>query len=446
MSLEMKNKLIEEFSNFELALNGQKHLGLHNIRKKAIEQFVSLGLPTTKNEEWKYTNLNFLTKHDFHLVTFLKSVNIEFKDIFPFLFKELNENFLVFVNGILVPELSGINLRSRRLMIGSITEAYNKEMPIINHFTKYADVSNDSFVALNTAFVNDGAFIYVPDNATVAGPIHIIYINDTKQEAVMSQPRILMSIGSNVDVQIIESLHTIGDKEGFINSVVEISIGSNSRVEYYKMQDDNLKSYYIGSTFIKQDRDSFLKTHTICLGGAFIRNNFEIMLDGEGAELEMGGIHYNYDNQYVENRTMVEHRKPNCKSNQIFKGILDDDSRAVFNGKIYVRPNAQKTSAYQSNKNILLTDRAKINSKPQLEIYADDVKCSHGATSGYLDKDSMFYLKARGIEEPKAKALLLNAFASEIIEKVDIDELRDSLKQKVALRLGVEDIYFCDVF
>lgn len=446
MSLEIKNKLIEEFSNFELTLNGQKHPSLHSIRRKAIESFTSLGLPTSKNEEWKYTNLNFLINNNFKLITSLQKANIEFKDIFPFLFKELNENFLVFVNGFLIPELSGINLRSRRLMIGSIIEAYQKEIPIIKNFSKLANMTSDPFVALNTAFVNDGTFINIPDNATIAGPIHIIYLNDTKSESIMAQPRTLIAIGANVDVQIIESIHTIGENKGFINTVTEISIGNNSKVEYYKMQDDNLNSYYIGSTFIKQEKDSFLKTQTICLGGSFIRNNFEIILDGEGAEAEMGGIHYNYDKQFVENRTYIEHAKPNCRSNQIFKGVLDDESRAVFNGKILVRPNAQKTMAYQSNKNILLTDKARINSKPQLEIYADDVKCSHGATSGYLDKDALFYLQARGIDESKAKALLLNSFASEIIEKVNIDELRDSLKQKVALRFGVEDIYFCDVF
>ena len=251
--------------------------------------------------------------------------------------------------------------------------------------------------------------------------------------------------GCCAKLHIVQTVHTLGDKPSFSNTVTEIIQKPYSQVDFYEYQADSNNSYLIENNNVVQEKGSVFNSAAITLDGAFVRNNLTSVLNEEAVETHFYGFYYLDGKNFVDNHTFVDHAKPNCISNEIYKGILDQEAKAVFNGKVLVRKDAQKTNAYQTNRNIVLSDDASINTKPQLEIFADDVKCSHGATSGYLDQDAMFYLKARGIPEDKAKALLLNAFAGEIVEKINIDQLRDAIKTKISERLNVEDIYFCDI-
>jgi Fe-S cluster assembly protein SufD len=321
---------------------------------------------------------------------------------------------------------------------------YDEEL-IKNHLGKYAGYENDPFVSINTALSQDGAYIYIPDGVMLEEPIQLIFLNDSRQGEIMSNPRNLIIVGDCSQVKILETNYTIGDKPSLTNMVTEIVADRFANVDYYKVQNNGENSYYIGTIQASQERGSVFNNSTVTIRGNFIRNNLNTRHNDEGCESNYHGFYLLEGKDFVDNHTLVDHAKPNCTSSEVYKGIIGDYATAVFNGKIVVRPDAQKTNAYQSNKNILMSDNATINTKPQLEIFADDVKCSHGAASGNLDKESLFYLKSRGIGEEKAKALLLNAFASDVVEKINISELRDQIKQQIAVRLNMEDIFFCDV-
>jgi Fe-S cluster assembly protein SufD len=448
MNFDLKSKLDEKFTEFEHRLNGQKTSLFHQIRRQAFDYFKTSGFPAPKHEEWKYTNLSFINKHDFNLYLQPSTLDssITSDEIKPFLLKNIKENLLVFVNGFFSSDLSSIKDSKEKLIIGSLSDIINSNAPHLDkHFSKHVLFDNSPFTAINTAFTQDGAYIYIPEGVTLEKPIHILQITDSRQGPIISNPRNLIILGRCANVKIFESAHTFGSSPGFTNSVSEIVLNFASQLEYYKIQNNSTNSYYIGTTQIDQEENSVFNAVTVTLRGNFIRNNLNALLKSENCETNFNGFYYLDGSSFVDNHTLADHAKPNCQSNETYKGILDNNSTAVFNGKVIVRPQAQKTNAYQSNRNILLSDDAKINTKPQLEIFADDVKCSHGATSGYLDQESLFYLRARGIGEEAAKSLLLIAFAGEIIEKIKIDELRDEVKRQVAERLNVDDIFFCDV-
>ena len=443
---DIKLNIIEKFNEFESLLNGQKDSILHSKRKTAFNHFINLGIPTPKNEEWKYTNLNFINKYNFNLSLEPSSKVYSIEEIKQFIYKDVKSNLFVFINGFFNKELSTQNKNEAGVIIGSLSEAIEQDSDIIQKYLgRYSKSENDAFTALNGAFVQDGIIIIVPKGVEFEEPIHLLYINDTREGSILSQPRNLIIAGECSKFKILETYHTIGTEPAMTNSLTEIAMKFSSQVDYYKVQNDITDSYYVGTTLVNQEKSSVFKSTTISLNGKFIRNNLNSVLNDENCESSFSGLYFLSENNFVDNHTVIEHAMPNCISNEIYKGILDDNSTAVFNGKILVNKDAQKTRSYQSNKNILLSDNAKINTKPQLEIFADDVKCSHGATSGSLDKESLFYLQARGISEKKAKSMLLNAFASDIIETISVNALRDEIKHQVAKRLDVEDIYFCDV-
>lgn len=432
-------KLVSEFQKIKPSLKG-----FSSLRETAIAEFERHGIPNRKNEEWKYSDASALFKNGFQVQG--TRPEISKKDIEKFIIPDLNAALVVLVNGIYSEELSFIEQLPKEVEIKSFSKGLTENSHILaNHFSKYADITGDAFAALNTAFSSDGVFIFVPDTIIVENPIHIINIisstvlpfEEEDKEGLLIQPRFLFIIGKNAEVKIVESLDTLNpDAKTICNSVAEISIGENAKVHYYKLQNDCESVHLISSVTAHQQKKSHFDTNTVTLNGDWIRNNLTIILDGENCESHLNGLFITNGNHHVDNHTLVDHRKPNCQSNQLYKGILDEKSTGIFNGKIFVRRDAQKTNAYQSSKNILMSDDATINTKPQLEIYADDVKCSHGSTTGQLNEEALFYLRSRGLSENTAKNLLLYAFAGDVIEKIQIEPLKIYLEALVNQRLN----------
>jgi Fe-S cluster assembly protein SufD len=424
-----KEFFIREFENFRSPGNGL----LSGIRKKAIDSFTELGFPTQKNEEWKYTNVSPILNTSFRFPQ--QDLCLTLQDIRPFCIAGKDSIRLVFENGKFNPALSSIPVLESGILIGDL--ATNLNHPVVkDHLTRHALFSQAAFIALNTAFINDGAFIFVPDETVLDTPVHLMYVHDTRTSPVVIYPRNLVVAGKNSKLRIVESYHSIGRHHpGLCNSVSEIALSENASVEFVKVQNENESVNHISHTEAILHKSSVFSTSVLSLGGNIVRNNLHIQLLGERAEAHLNGLYVTQGKQLVDNHTLVDHAMPDCMSNELYKGILDDSSQGVFNGKVLVRQDAQKTNAYQSNKNILLSDEASVNTKPQLEIFADDVKCSHGATTGMLDEEALFYLRSRGIGEMEAKAFLNIAFAAEVINKIGIDSLRDRLMLLVEQKL-----------
>ena len=319
-----------------------------------------------------------------------------------------------------------------------MSSALNKpkyQLIIENYFNKAA--TKDSLASLNTAFSNEGAYIHIPKNKVVEKPIQILHFSTGKESATMLQPRNLIVVDENSHVQIIERHQSLTNNPVLTNSVTEIFTNKRAIVDYYKIQNDNQHASLIDNTFIKQKRESLASVHTFAFGGKLIRNNLNFYQEGERLDSTLKGITIIGDKQHVDHNTLVHHIEPNCESHQDYKGIFSDSSTGVFNGKVLVNKEAQKTNAFQSNNNILLSDKASINTKPQLEIFADDVKCSHGCTIGQLDESAMFYMRSRGIPEKEAKALLMFAFSNNVLSSVKIPELKQRITKIIANKLGV---------
>ena len=404
---------------------------LKEIRKKALARFEELGLPTTKHEEWKYTNLLPLSKSEFHPALYntldKKEVNedmIAGKDVF----------LLVFENGKLNKELSSYENLPKGVTVGDLSE--NFEHPaVIANLTKHASYENEALVALNTAHILDGAFIHVEANVECSKPIHLLYITGG-EENVLVFPRNIVVAEKKSSVNIIESYHSRNEQSAFINSVSEIVIDQHAKVEWTKVQMENQNTFHIDHTETKQHNDSVIDIHTITFGGKLVRNNLHMVLNGQRINSNLNGLYVGGGESHIDNHTLVDHTMPNCLSNELYKGVLDGKSKGVFNGKIFVRKDAQKTNAYQSNKNILMSDDAAVNTKPQLEIFADDVKCSHGATTGQMDAEAIFYLRSRGIGLEAARTFLTIAFADDVLNRITNDKLRDELKFRIGNKLN----------
>ena len=434
--VDLKEKLLTEFIAFEKNLNGAASTHINNIRKEARDYFESFGFPERKDEEWKYTRANSITKYDFSQSFSKEESDISEIDVEKFLIPDLETNTIVLINGIYSNKLSKIISDPKEVFVCNFSEAQKSHPQIFNnHFAKYADYKIDGFTALNTAFANNGVFIYIPEGVELKEPILLINIIDSRTPNLLSQQRNLIIAGKGSRLSVIDSYNTFGNNYNFLNTVTEISADENSNVYYYKIQNDGNKSIHVGTTQVHQEKDSHFNSVTLSWGGNITRNNLNSFLNGKGCECHMYGAFVLSGEQHVDNHTLVDHSVPNCYSNELYKGILDDNSTGVFNGKVMVRKDAQKTNAYQSNKNILLTDTATMNTKPQLEIFADDVKCSHGATTGQLNKEELFYLRTRGIDEDEAKAMLLYAFASEVIQAIEISPLRNMLFDKLNEKL-----------
>ena len=425
--LEFKEWFNKSFESFEESLNGEKTSELHKIRKEALKNFNSLSLPTSKDEEWRYTNISPLLKYNFTPAD--GDVSISDEVINKLKFDDLKSSIIVFVNGKFSKEYSQLLKLPEGTVISSISDAIKNYPDIIGkHFGKYAEYNSQIFTALSTAYTKDGAFIYVPDNKIVEHPIHIIFITSS-DDKIVTQPRNLFVSGKNSQVSIIE--HYAGTDENiyFTNAVTEIVAGENAIVDHIKLQEESKNAFHIARMEVDQERSSNFTSHSISTGGVISRNDFNSRFNDEGGECTLNGLFIIANEQLFDAHTLIDHANPHCNSHEHYKGILDDNSRGVFNGKVIVRQDAQKTNAFQENNNILLSNNALVNTKPQLEIFADDVKCSHGATIGQLDEEARFYLNSRGIGNEAATSILIHAFASDVITSIKIDSIRNYLEE-----------------
>ncbi len=409
---------------------------LHDIRTSAIKNFENKGFPTKKEEAWKYTSLNSVLKNDFSV--FPKRENsIEFKDVKKFFLHEIDTYKLVFIDGKFSSFMSSTTHEGIDVcLLSSVLTKPKYKMILDTYFNQIAS-KDESLTTLNTAFAQEGAFINIPKSKVADKPIEIIHFSTGIESALMVQPRNLIIVGENAHVQIIERHQSLNSNPVLTNSVTEIFAQKRAIVDYYKIQNDEQTANLIDNTYISQKQESRVAVHTFSFGGNITRNNLNFYHFGERIDSTLKGITIIGDKQHVDHYTLVNHATPNCESHQNYKTILGGSSTGVFNGKIFVEKEAQKTDAFQQNNNILLSDKATINAKPQLEIFADDVKCSHGCTIGQLDESAMFYMQQRGIPQKEAKALLLYAFSNEVIESIKIPELKQRIMKIIAMKLGV---------
>ena len=427
-TLDIKKLFLSHFADFENSLNGGKAKPVHELRRSAISKFSELQFPTTRDEEWKYTNISPLLKHDF--VPVQKSAEDYDVEVNHFLFDKMEHSLIVFINGMYSSGLSKIKDLPKGVVVKSLSEAIKEDNPIVKrHLGQYADFKNHIFTSLSAAFVQDGAFIYIPDGKVVEDPIHILFLTISDNQKILVQPRNLFVAGKNSQFTIIEHFASTSDEDiYFTNSVTEIVTEENAFVDHLKVQEESKKAFHIGRMDVHQERNSNFVSHLISFGAAISRNDFNSRFNDEGGESMLNGLFLIEGTQLFDAHTLIDHAKPHCNSHEHYKGILMGSSRGVFNGKVIVRKNAQKTNAFQENNNIILSDDALVNTKPQLEIFADDVKCSHGATIGQLDNDAMFYLKTRGIGVDRAKAILIHAFASDVVRYIKVNAVREYIE------------------
>jgi len=399
-----------------------------------MERLKQDGFPTIRNEEWKYTNLQPLLKKEFELQASISAITLE--EINEYILKDTDTYLMVFLNGVFQPDLSSISCQKAH--ISTIKNANEEQQKIIEkYWGSCLPKKGDAFVSANNGLAQEGAFVYLPKSVVLDKPLQIVYA--TKNDnALFTQTRSLVVVEENAQVQITERHQNFSDSEVFTNAVTEIIVKQNAIVDFYKIQNDNFKCSIVDNTWVNQANNCNCTVDTFSFGGKMVRNNLTFSMLGEHSESNMRGITLIGKDQLVDHHTLVDHLVPNCLSNELYKGIYDHNAKGVFNGKVMVHPDAQKTNAFQSNNNLLLTDDASIDTKPQLEIYADDVACSHGCTIGQLDDEALFYLRARGIPKKEAQAMLMYAFANDVLNNIKIEELKKKLNLIIAEKIGVE--------
>ncbi len=411
--------LIEKISSSAGKVNFINDLAI----TKALFYLEEKGIPTNKHEDYKYCNVDAILKKEF------KNITQQFIDVKEISKYKLEDTItLVVINGNYSETLSDkIILKGLHIATFSNDEAESKKL-----IASIANVESDAFIALNTSFSGNGFHLLVEKNCALQIPIHILYINSSDSESFVN-PRNIIELKEGAEATIIEHQLNFGPTKVFTNLVSEKFVGENAKLESYTIQDEGTNGFGICTNQVKISSNSVYNNTTVTLSGQLVRNNHNVVLAASNSEAHLNGLFITSGSQLVDNHTLMDHQMPHCESNELYKGIIDDKSTGVFNGKIFVRKDAQKTNAYQSSKNILLSDDGTINTKPQLEIYADDVKCSHGTSTGKIEEEAMFYLNARGIGKESAKKLLLNAFASEVTDKIKVDSLKELVNQKLNL-------------
>ncbi len=429
-------------SEFALLEKDHAHFPAFNLRKKALTAFEQLGIPSTRHEEWKYTNIKTKLSKQFVLTQADSQVNATVKNYIaslpPYAFR------VVFLNGIFHPELS-IVPEIKGVTVCSLREAFSSNHTLVEkHLGKLVNYNEEHFAALNTAFINDGAFIHVQKNVQVSEPIYIQYFFTASDANTFTQTRNLVIVEDGASIQIAEDFRNASNIAVQYNHVSEVYVGKNGTVDLVKLQLEVSNAICVHTLESQVQRDGKISVATATFsspntgtGSALIRNNITARLVGENAHADFNGLYFGKENALIDNHILVDHVAPNCTSNQLYKGVLNDESTGVFNGKIFVKPNAQKTNAFQSSKALLLSNNASINSKPQLEIFADDVKCSHGAAVGQLDENALFYLRARGIARAEATQILTYAFAHEVLDHIHSKPIRQFLCDKLKDELKV---------
>ena len=411
------------FATFEQGLNGQAASSVGPLRRTSMADFTAAGFPTTKDEEWRFTSLAALTGLNFGLAA-AETVPPD-TAIAPFRY---DLPCLVFVNGHFNASLSQLDALPTGALVKSLSTALVEAADLINRYIgQQANTKNEAFNALNTAFLHDGALIHLRPQTVLTQPVHLLFVSTGQEVKAVSHPRILIVAEANSEASLVESHVGLGYETYFTNAVSEIYLGENASIDHYRVQRESNAAFHISATYVREERAARFRSTSITLGGQLTRNHVHTALVGEGVDSTLNGLYVENDDQHVDNHTLIEHAAPHCRSHEFYKGILAGEATGVFRGKIHVHQAAQKTDAYQANQNLLLSESARIDTKPQLEIYADDVKCSHGATIGQLDPDAIFYLRSRGIGRHKAAQVLTRAFAGEVLDRIRIDSLRNSL-------------------
>ncbi|WP_026776243.1 Fe-S cluster assembly protein SufD [Polaribacter sp. Hel_I_88] len=432
--MELKDKIVTSYVAFEDKVDTNS--AIHDIRTEALENFEKVGFPTKKLEAWKYTSLNSVLKNDFSIFP-NKEVTVELADVKKYFIHDIDTYKIVFIDGKYSSFLSETTHDTIDVCLMSSALSNPKYKTVIDtYFNKVA--KQDNLTSLNTAFAIEGAYIHIPKNIEVKKPIQIINFTTGSEDAIMTQPRNLIIVEENAHVQIIERHQSLTSNAVLSNVVTEIFSEKSSTVDVYKIQNDDLNASIVDNTYVDQKSNSVVSVHTFSFGGNITRNNLNFYQNGEHIDSILKGITIIEGKQHVDHHTLVHHIEPNCESHQDYKGIFDERSTGVFNGKVIVNKEAQKTNAYQQNNNVLVSDKATINAKPQLEIFADDVKCSHGCTIGQLDDDALFYMQQRGIPQKEGKALLMFAFANTVLESVKIPEVKSRITKLIANKLGVK--------
>ncbi len=432
--MDSKTHYLQQFKDVEARTREADGSWLSQLRHRAIEDFSTAGFPTTRQEEWRYTNVGPILATQFRPAP--EAANgLSPERLSPFTLGAGTGSLLTFVNGRLSKKLSRLGSLPSGVRVESLVSALgNGNADLQPHLGRHAETKGHPFAALNTAFLDDGALVVISAEVDLKEPIQIVFAT-TPAEAVVTHPRVLIVGGKNSRASIVESYVGFGDQSYFTNAVTEIVAQDNATIEHCRLLQEGSGSYHVSTTQSHLSRDSNLVSHNYALGGSLIRNHVNSVLDGEGAESTLFGLYVTVDRQHVDNHTRIDHAKPHCSSREVYKGILDDQSRGIFNGRVIVRPDAQKTDAKQTNRNLLLSREALADTNPELEIYADDVKCTHGATIGQMDEDALFYLRTRGISEKAARNVLIYAFARELVDQVKSAPAREYLEKLLHERL-----------
>lgn len=442
-TIDQKDCYLSAFEGFEKGLNGKSASPIHAIRRAAIARFAELGFPTARDEAWRATSVAPIAKVAFKPASGHDLRGVTAGQLEPFTFNGLACSRLVFVNGHYSSELSSLRTLPKGVRVGSLAAAIEAEPGAVEpHLAHHARYRDHAFAALNTAFIRDGAFIHLPKGAVVEDPIHLMFVSTARGEATVSHPRNLIIAGADSRATVIESYIGLDDGVYLTNGVTEVVLEARAAIDHCKLQREGREAFHVATLHARLDRGSRFSTHSVSLGGALVRNDVTTVLDGEDAEAVLNGFYLTDGHQHVDNHTWIEHVKPYTTSRELYKGILDGASRGVFRGRIYVHPMAPQpgrsqllVDAIQSNPNLLLSDRAEISTRPQLEIYADDVRCTHGATVGQLDEGAIFYLRARGIGLEAARQILVEAFAGEALGLVTVEPVRAHLERLVSEKL-----------
>lgn len=407
---------------------------LASVRQDAYTRFSEAGFPTARDEEWRFTPVSPIVQGSFEPAP---AAAVEADRLTPFIFGHPEWPRLVFVNGRYDAELSQLPEVEHGVRMGSLSEALSADPSLEEHLARHAPVNESAFTALNTAFLRDGAFLHVPACTVLSQPLNVLFVTTSEAASGVTHPRNLFIVEREARASIVESYVSVAEGSSyFTNAVTEVMCGANAWLEHTRIQRESEAAYHIGLTHVEQDGDSHYRNFTLAMGGALARHNLHVRLNAPNVEALMYGLYLTRGEQVVDNHTAIYHDHPNCRSWEVYKGVLQDRSRAVFNGKVFVTPEAQKTDAKQTNRNLLLSPGARVDTKPQLEIFADDVRCTHGATVGQLDQVAMFYAQSRGIGAAEARRLLTTAFAAEVVEEVELEPVRDELERLVHERLG----------
>ena len=410
---------------------------LADLRREGLETFQEIGFPTTRDEEWRHTNVAPIVRRRYRRPEGLPEIALQ--QLGPFSYTDCTQ--LVFIDGHYSEEFSTLLDLPEGTIVEPMSTALTEHTDLVSdHLGRYADISELAFSALNNVHFEEGAFIYVPKSEIVTDPIHILYVFTEQEERQVTWPRNLFVMGENSQATLIESYAGLG-RGGYLTvPVTELAAGDYSVVEHYKLQQESIEAAHLAYWQLHMGHSTTVTSQNVSLGGGFVRNDIRTFLAEEGGDCTLDGLYLTKGEQFVDNHMLAEHAAPNCRSFELYKGILDESSRAVFNGLIHVHKGAQKTDGVQSNRNLLLSKDALVNSNPQLLIFADDVKCTHGSTVGQLDRDALFYLRSRGIGEEAARSLLIYAFASEFVQKIQFEPVRKDLEEFLFTRLPKGEI------